>query len=103
MKFCKDDKEGKYYKDDKDDNDVDNDNDDNDDKYNDVNEHLVKLDSDNTDQSNEVNVNEPDFQSLVCPMGQEQDKLIWGRFRHPGLRLDHRFLDIFSRTSSFYL
>ena len=67
MKCCIDDKDVIYDKDDKDDNNVDNDNDDNDDEYNDVNEHLVKLDSDRTDQPNEVNVNEPDFQSLVCP------------------------------------
>ena len=59
----------------------------------DVNEHLVKLDSEKTDQSNEFNDNKPDFRSLVCPLGQGQDELLWGRFRHPGLRLDHRFLD----------
>ena len=35
---------------------------------NDVNEHLVKLDSDKTDQSNEVNDNKPNFRSLVCPL-----------------------------------
>ena len=103
MKFCIDDKDGKYDKDDKDDNDVDNDNDD---KYNDVNEHLVKLDSDKTDQLNEVNVNKPDFRSLVCPLGQGQDIFLWGRFRHPGLRLDHRFLgnllkDLFCSTYLF--
>ena len=49
MKFSMDDKNVKDDKDDKDDkdvNDVDNDNDDNDDEYNDVNEYLVKLDSD---------------------------------------------------------
>ena len=33
----------------------------NDDEYNDVNEHLVKLDNDKTDQSNEVNDNKPEF------------------------------------------
>ena len=93
MKFQIYDKDVKYDKDDKDDNDVDNDNDDIDDEYNDVNEHLVKLDSDKTDQSNKVNDNKPDFRSLVCPLGQGQDELLWGRFRHPGLRLDHRFLD----------
>ena len=49
---------------------VDNDNDDNDDEYNDVNGHLMKLDSDKTDQSNEVNVNKPDFWSLVYQLGQ---------------------------------
>ena len=49
--FVIDDKNVKDDKDDKDDNDVDNDNDDNDDEYNDVNEHLVKLDSDKRDQS----------------------------------------------------
>ena len=61
MKFSIDDKDFKYDEDDKDDNVVDNDNDDNDDEYNDVNEHLVKLDSDKTAQSNGVNVNKPDF------------------------------------------
>ena len=74
MKFCIE--NVKYDKDDKDDNDVDNDNEDNNDKYDDGNEHLVKLDSDKTDQSNEVNVNKPDYGSLVCPLGQEQDKLL---------------------------
>ena len=39
----------------------DNDNDDNDDEYNYANEHLVKFDSDKTDQSNLVNDNKPDF------------------------------------------
>ena len=63
---------------------VDNDND-NDDEYNEVNERLVKLDSEKTDQSNEVNVNKPDFQNLVCPLGQEQDELLWGKFRLTGL------------------
>ena len=72
-------------KDDKDDNDVDKDNDDNDDEYNDVNEHVVKLDSDKTDLTNHVNVNKPDFLSLVCPLGQGQEKLLLGIFRHPGL------------------
>ena len=57
MKFCIDDKYVKYHKDDKDNNNVDNDNDDINYKYNDVNEHLVKLESDKTDQSNEANVN----------------------------------------------
>ena len=33
----------------------------NDDEYNDVNEHLLKHDSDESDQSNEVNDNKPDF------------------------------------------
>ena len=61
MKLCIDDKDVKYDEDYKDDNDVDNDNDDNDDEYNDINEHLMKLESVKTDQSNEVNVNEPDF------------------------------------------
>ena len=61
MKLCIDDKDVKYDEDDKDNNDVDNDIDDNDDEYNDVNEHLLKLDSDKTDRSNEVNVNKPDF------------------------------------------
>ena len=75
-----------YVKDDKDDND------DSDDEYNDVNEHPVKLDCDKTDQSNEVNDNNPDFRSHVCPLGQVHDKHLWGRFRHPGLQLDHRFL-----------
>ena len=84
MKFCIDDK---YVKDDKDEND------DNDDENNDVNEHLVKLDSDKTDQPNEANDNNPDYRSLVCPLGQVHDKLLWGRFRHLGLNLDHRFLD----------
>ena len=83
IKFCIDEKYVKDDKDDKDDNDVDNDNDDIDDEYNDVNEHLVKLDSDKTDQSNEVNDNKPDFRNLVCPLGQGQDELLWGRFRHP--------------------
>ena len=46
-----------------DNNNFDNDNDDKDDEYNDVNEHLVKLDGDKTDQSNEVNDNKPDFWS----------------------------------------
>ena len=82
MKFCIEDKNVKYDEDDKDDNDVDNDNDD---EYSDVNEHPVKLDSNKTDQLNEVNVNEPDFRSLVCPLGQWQNKLLWGIFRHPGL------------------
>ena len=50
MKLCIDDKNGKYDKDDKDHNDVDNDNDD---EYYDVNKHLVKLESDKTDQSTE--------------------------------------------------
>ena len=61
MKFCIDYKDVNNDKDYKDDNDVDNDYDDNDDEYNDVNEHFVKLDSDITDQSNEVNENKPDF------------------------------------------
>ena len=61
MKFCIDDKDVKYDEDDKDNNIVHNDNDENDDEYNDINEHLVKLDSDKKDQSNKVNVNEPDF------------------------------------------
>ena len=74
--LCIDDK---YVKDDKDDNDY------SDDEYNDVNEHPVKLDCDKTDQSNEVNDNNPDFQSHVCPLGQVHDKLLWGRFRHPEL------------------
>ena len=90
MKFCIDDKYVKDDKDYKDNNNVDNDNDDNDDDYNYINEHLA---SDKTDQSNEVNDNKPDFQILVCQLGQGQDKLLWGRFKHPGLRLDHRFLD----------
>ena len=90
--YCIDKKDVKYDEDDKDDNDVDNDNDDNDDEDN-VNKHLVKLDIDETDQSIEVTVNQPDFQSFVCPLGQGQDQLLWGIFRHPGLWLDHRFPD----------
>ena len=39
------------------DKDVEVDKDDNNDEYNDVNEHLGKLDSDKTDQSNEVSDN----------------------------------------------
>ena len=42
------------------------------------NEHLVKFDRDKSDQSNEVNDNKPDFQSHICPLGQGQDKLLWG-------------------------
>ena len=64
IKFCIDDKDVNDYKDDKDNNNVDNDNDDNDDEYNDINEHLVKLESDKPDQSNEVNDNKTDFQGL---------------------------------------
>ena len=64
MKFCindkdvKDDKDNKYY------NNVDNDNDDYDDEYNDVNEHIVKLYSDKTEQSTEVHDNKPTFEAL---------------------------------------
>ena len=61
MKLCIDDIDVKYDEEDKDDNFVDKDNDDNNDEYNDVNDHLVKLDIDEIDQSNEVNVNKPDF------------------------------------------
>ena len=64
MKFWIDDKDVNDDKDDKDKNNVENDNDDNDDEYNDINEHLVKLDSDKPDQSNEVNDNKTDFQGL---------------------------------------
>ena len=58
MKFSLDDKDVKYDEDDKEDNDVDNDNED---EYNDINEHLVNIDCVKIYQSNEVNVNEPDF------------------------------------------
>ena len=78
MNFYIDDKDVKDDNDDKDDNNVDNDNDDNDDEYNVGNEHLVKLDSNKRDQSNEVNDNKPDFCSLVFRLGQGQDKLLWG-------------------------
>ena len=94
MTFCIDDKYVKDEKDDKDNNNVDNDYDDNDYEFNDVIEHPVKLDIDKTDQSNEVDDNKPDIQSLICPLGQGQEKLLWGRFN-----LTTDFLIIFSRIS----
>ena len=66
MKFCIDDKDVKDDNDGKDDNDIENDNNDNDDEYNDVNEHLVKLDIDKTDQSNESMITNLTFEALFA-------------------------------------
>ena len=86
MKFCIDGKDFKDNKDDTEKNDVDNDYDDNDDEYNYVNEHLVKIIVKKQINQMKSMVTNLTFKALFA-------KLFWGRFRHPGHRLDHRFLD----------